>query len=190
MKLIDNYIFGLKRKLLCCIEESCPALPLIVALTYGCNTVCSYCNAQGLKEKFEEEINVDDFKKVLSWMKRQRIKKIMFTGGEPTLHSRFKEIIELCREERIMCYMASHGYYAEAMNDFVGKNINVLFINCSTEYALKEKNDFTSKLCKLKEYGVKIILRINVNNSNDDLTWYLELAKTLNARVRIGITNP
>lgn len=61
-----------------------------VALTGNCNFHCRYCN------RFSENLDVDMFKTWISGQKQQ-LRHLQFTGGEPTVHSRFEEIVLFCR---------------------------------------------------------------------------------------------
>ncbi len=188
---LNQYLFNIKRKLLFFIEEHHPALPLIVALTYKCNMGCSYCNSKGLDKIFKEEISISNFTRLLGWMKKQRIHKIMFSGGEPTQHTRFKDILNLCKRSHLKCYMASNCYYGEDINNVIAGNIDILFVNCSTRYVLTERADFLSKLRFLNKRNTKLVLRVNVLKAGgDEFHWIKQIAKELGARIRIGIINP
>jgi len=187
---LNQYLFNIKRKLLFFIEEHHPALPLIVALTYKCNMGCSYCNSKGLDKIFKEEISISNFTRLLGWMRKQGIRKIMFTGGEPTQHTSFKDILKLCKKDHLRCYMASNCCYSEDINDAIAGNIDVLFVNCSTRYALEERPEFLSRLRFLNKRNTKLVLRVNVLTAeSDEIYWVKQIAKELGARIRIGIIN-
>ena len=62
-------------------------------LTYQCNLNCSYCFATGLATEFPKEISHENFDLFLDWLKEHNIPAIGILGGEPTMHSRFEEIL-------------------------------------------------------------------------------------------------
>jgi organic radical activating enzyme len=187
---LNQHLFNIKRKLLFFIEEHYPALPLITALTYKCDMGCAYCNSKGLDKIFREEMNIDNFTRLLGWMKKQGMHKIMFSGGEPTQHTRFKDILNLCKKNHLRCYMASNCRYGDDINEAIAANIDVLFVNCSTGYALKERADFLNKLRFLRKHNTKLVLRVNVLTADsDEIYWVKQIAGELGARIRIGIIN-
>jgi len=165
-------------------------LPLIVALTYKCAMGCFYCNAQGLGGIFKEEMSIDNFIKLLGWIKKQRIHKIMFVGGEPTQHTRFADIMSLSKKANLACYMASNCAYGKNINEAVAKNIDVLFVNCSTRYSAEKRSDLLDKLRFLSQHGTKLILRVNIATTDEDtINWIRPIARELGARIRIAIIN-
>jgi len=135
-------------------------------------------------------MSLSDFKMLLVWAKKQKIKRVLFTGGEPTGHSKFEEILEVCRKNNILCYMASNCAYPDNINNIIAVNIKVIFVNCSTEYASGHMQELINKLDILRKNKVKLVLRVNVVGAEDNLEGVLSLAKKVKARIRIGITNP
>ena len=187
---LNKYLFNLKRDLLFFVEEHYPALPLNVAITYKCAMGCFYCNTKGLDGVLKEEMSIDSFIKLLGWMKEQRVRKIMFVGGEPTQHSRFADILQLCKRAGLTCYMASNCAYGGNINEAVAENIDVLFANCSTEYAAKRRLDLLDKLRFLKKRGIKLILRLNISTADrEEIDWIRVIARELDARIRIAVIN-
>jgi organic radical activating enzyme len=136
-------------------------------------------------------MNIDNFTRLLGWMKKQGMHKIMFSGGEPTQHTRFKDILNLCKKIDLRCYMASNCRYDGDINDAIAGNIDVLFANCSTRYALDERAEFLNKLRFLNKRNTRLVLRVNVLTTDaDKIYWVKQIAKELKARIRIGIINP
>jgi len=63
---------------------------LEVAITGKCNFACKYCN------RFSEELDIEAFQ---LWLDRLGVlKHIQITGGEPTIHPQFRDILALCRK--------------------------------------------------------------------------------------------
>jgi organic radical activating enzyme len=187
---LNQCLFQIKRNTLFFIEEHYPALPLNVALTYRCDMGCFYCNTRGLDGSFKGEISEDNFSKLLAWMKKQGMRKIMFVGGEPTQHTRLESILELCRKNKIDIYMASNCAYPRDINYIIAKHVKVLFVNCSTEYASTQGLDLLNKLKFLRKYGVKLILRVNMSTANkNEIGQVRGMARELKARIRVAIIN-
>lgn len=45
-------------------------------------------------------MTLEDFKKMISWMKQQKISHLVLTGGEPTSHPDFMQIMDTLRQEK------------------------------------------------------------------------------------------
>ncbi len=70
---------------------------LRLSLTDRCNFRCRYCLPEAIQafHSTENTLRMEDWKKLLPVMRELGIQKVRLTGGEPTLHPRLLEIIEL-----------------------------------------------------------------------------------------------
>ena len=74
-------------------------IPVHVYLTLACNLMCSYCvNQANLKESKLKYYKIAPGKNWVKALNRAN-KTIIFTGGEPTLHPDFIEIINGIKKE-------------------------------------------------------------------------------------------
>lgn len=72
-----------------------------VAITGSCNFHCKYCN------RFSENLDVDAFK---SWITKQKqLKHLQLTGGEPTVHPQFEEIVNFSRPYTKVLGVSTNG---------------------------------------------------------------------------------
>lgn len=72
-----------------------------IELTNLCNLNCKSCyNRSGLNHE-REEISLEQFAKGLDTLLSQGCKRLLLAGGEPTMHSRFDEIMELLQASKI-----------------------------------------------------------------------------------------
>ena len=60
--------------------------------TNNCQSRCISCNYW--KEKFENELNFDQWINILDQIKASGVSELMITGGEPTLFRRLDEVIK------------------------------------------------------------------------------------------------
>lgn len=71
--------------------------PISIMITNACNLSCGGCNQ--LCGQFSKEqiwfVSLEDFEKNVNVAKKQN-KLIVIFGGEPTLHPKFKEILNIC----------------------------------------------------------------------------------------------
>ena len=78
---------------------------MIWNIDYFCNLRCKSCNAWQGKIFFPEEL-ID---KHISEMKKNKIKIVSLTGGEPTLNKSVESIIKKLKENHFITHIASNG---------------------------------------------------------------------------------
>ncbi len=78
---------------------------MIWNIDYFCNLRCKSCNAWQGKIFFPEEL-ID---KHISEMKKNKIKIVSLTGGEPTLNKSIESIIKKLKENHFITHIASNG---------------------------------------------------------------------------------
>ena len=75
---------------------------LRISLTDKCNLRCIYCMPSDVDDE-DEHINnglsIDEYKFVIKSMASVGIKKLRFTGGEPTLYPGLNELIRFAKNE-------------------------------------------------------------------------------------------
>lgn len=74
-----------------------------IALTGRCNFSCEYC------KRFDAELSTRRLASYLDTFSSCR--HIQLTGGEPTLHSDFLEIVDLCREKADAVSLSTNGSF-------------------------------------------------------------------------------
>jgi len=87
--------------------------PPIIILSYDCNRDCFYCSAKGLKELRSGKIKTVEFGALLDWLARQGIHMAGLSGGEPTLHPKFNELINLASEKGFSLEIATNNLFGE-----------------------------------------------------------------------------
>jgi MoaA/NifB/PqqE/SkfB family radical SAM enzyme len=72
-----------------------------VAITGSCNFNCKYCN------RFSANLDVESFK---TWITKQKqLKHLQLTGGEPTVHPQFEEIVNFSRPYTKVLGVSTNG---------------------------------------------------------------------------------
>lgn len=70
-----------------------------IQLTIGCNNRCVYCYAGARQTKVDKEMPLDMFKHICRRLKQEAsCRKLTLTGGEPTTHKHFKDMVTYARE--------------------------------------------------------------------------------------------
>ncbi|MFH1415715.1 MAG: radical SAM protein [Elusimicrobiota bacterium] len=85
---------------------------LEVCITYKCNIICQYCYVRGLEKIYPENMNLEDFKKLIEWAKCGRWKRIRIAGGEPTIHPEFVEMLNICERNDLRISIATNNLFS------------------------------------------------------------------------------
>lgn len=80
---------------------------LFVELTYGCNLKCVHCyNPKNINSV---QIDVNKMKDIIDQARELGVLKVIFSGGECTLHKDFVEIVEYARSKRMSVEIFTNG---------------------------------------------------------------------------------
>lgn len=93
------------------IERTPQLRSIYFYLTEGCNLACRHC---WIAPKFDESgimpaIPVDLFRKVIDEAMPLGLKNIKLTGGEPLMHPRFAELLEIARQNNLGVTIETNG---------------------------------------------------------------------------------
>lgn len=96
--------------------------PVNILLTNFCNQNCSFCFAREemSNKRINKEMRLADFKKaVLKIKKQHKNLSVKLLGGEPTLHSKFKQIISYADNHLEAIQIFTNGVISQALVDFL-----------------------------------------------------------------------
>ena len=88
-------------------------------LTRSCNKKCSYCFAD---TSSHDEMSLETFVSILD---KQENNEIKLLGGEPTQHSKFKDILNICEERNTHVTLISNFLFSQEIREFIIKYINL-----------------------------------------------------------------
>jgi len=147
-------------------------------------------------------MSLDDFKKVIDWLDKLEFfqnpeqRKISLIGGEPTLHPKLKDMIQLLKERNIKATIFSNFVFnpkklelfdKAVVNGFVG-TYNPKDWYKKSEYELVESN-----IDELKKRGFDVKLSYNITKGNLDYKYVLDACKKhklTNLRFSTAFPNP
>jgi sulfatase maturation enzyme AslB (radical SAM superfamily) len=133
-----------------------------IILTNACNANCSFCFAQDLTQQSIDNIGLDDFDRRLRFIKRSGLSQIRLTGGEPTLHPQFPEIIKRIIATDLILILFSNGFI---------------------------RKEVLCDLIKMSPHRLAILLNTNAFSSSYDLQCFqCEILSRLNERITLGYT--
>lgn len=164
---------------------------LAVAITYGCNANCTYCFAKGLSVKFPDEMELRAFIKLIVWLKKQNLNKIMLFGGEPTTHSKITEIIRICRNNEMKYAIVTNGKFEHSLLDFISReDVAFFLVNINTQTTSLLEDKLIHNLDRIERKGIAISLKLNLTKRDENYHKYLDMAKRFRATISLGITYP
>jgi len=116
----------------------------------------------------KKEMSLEDFKTTLLKMKKNpKIKVIKLLGGEPTLHSKFKEIIKLSLKEFKHIELFTNGFFSKKIHLLIKKNLFQIkcIFNISTPGFQNNEKLRNIIVNRIKEFGAvnKVTLSITIN---------------------------
>ncbi|HST50883.1 MAG TPA: radical SAM protein [Pyrinomonadaceae bacterium] len=118
---------------------------LIVELTNICNLHCSYClrDEDALYHTPANFFPVELLKRITREAREfMNASQVMFTGGETTLHPRFREVIEAVGFEGLKCSFVTNGWHFERVWPALSANRETIsHVAFSLDGATRETHD-------------------------------------------------
>ncbi len=108
------------------MEDSNKLDRLDIRIGFNCNNNCVYCIVKEGRNKFKD-ISTDEIKKHIDYAKKEGVKKLTFTGGEPTIRSDFLEIGKYASSLGFEEIMITTNGRLLAYEDYVDKLIDAGF---------------------------------------------------------------
>ncbi|TAM84414.1 MAG: radical SAM protein [Acidobacteria bacterium] len=83
-------------------------LPILVLFPHNrCNCRCLMCDIWKIRQA--REITAEDLRPHLESLRELRVRWIVFSGGEPLMHSDLESLVQLCRDEGIRMTLLTAG---------------------------------------------------------------------------------
>jgi MoaA/NifB/PqqE/SkfB family radical SAM enzyme len=170
---------------------------IVIELTNGCNLSCGHCFDQ--RHAATGDLSLEILDKVLREGKRCGIEQLSFTGGEPTLHRRFRHIIDRVSEAGYPFSFVSNGttfpkIYSllhKHRRSFLGVTFSLDGAREQTHDRLRGKGSYRSvmraiSICAFKEFPFTLNMVLTAQNRNE-IGEMVALAKQLGSGgVRFG----
>lgn len=125
--------------------SSPPLSTLYLYLTKGCNLACQHC---WVKPHYKADgttgghLQLDVFKRAIDEAIPLGLKTVKLTGGEPTLHPEFKEILTFLKQRKIRTLMETNGVLVDrGLAVFMKEESSLGFISVSIDGADAETHD-------------------------------------------------
>lgn len=175
-------------------------LPPNILITNFCNQSCSFCFARKemKNQNIKKEMDLKDFIKIIKKLKKNKeIKVIKLLGGEPTLHSKFKEIINLSLDYFPHIQIFTNGIFSNTLLNFLkqkGKKISYTFNLSTPGFILNKKINslVTKRILQLSKVS-KITLSFTFDPNTNLQIFFKTINKEIFKKIssfRLGISNP
>ncbi len=170
-----------------------------IMLTDICNLRCPYCFANEFVNKAPNEISLSNFNKALNFIASDpRNRSVGLIGGEPTIHSKFKDILKMLisdsRFDQVVIYTNAVAI-DEHMNELAHGKFRLL-VNCNSpddmgQVAFKKMIANLDEMICNRYMGDRLSLGINIYRPDFDYTYVLNLLKKYKLKaLRFAIAVP
>ncbi len=170
-----------------------------IMITDVCNLHCLYCFANEFVNHDANEISMESFHSALDFIVKDGIcKTVGLIGGEPTLHSQFREILRaIIDDERVEgATLYTNGICVkECIFELSHRKFHIL-INCNSpadigDAAYKKMRDNIAFMVNEMYMRDRITLGINVYSDSMDFEYFIALLKDFGfKKARVSITVP
>ncbi len=163
-----------------------------IILTYKCNLGCQYCYEKGAKLNYPD-ILLDNFEKILKWLRKNKRDRIILLGGEPTVHPDFKYILKIAESNKmnvaILTNLMCNEEAIEAIINYRGYLVLQVNINNPNTYRDHGYDLVYANIKKIHNQKRTIVLRYNLYKENYDSANVVKVAKEINGCIRFSVIN-
>lgn len=160
---------------------------LYIRVSENCNSHCFMCHYAGKRDSYN--ITLDQYKDILKYAKRNKIKMIRFTGGEPLIHKDIIEFIKIASEEGFLTSIITNGFLLKRKAKELADNglyECIISLDGSNESIHDELRNFKgcfSNILKgieeIRKYNQNILLRVNTVVSGRNIHDLVNIYKLL-----------
>lgn len=167
-----------------------------VSITSACNRSCSYCFARETLTAYRADgaMTVEMFALVLAYLRRSNINEVRLLGGEPTLHPRFAELLDMALAAGLRPIVFSNGLVSpESLNKLCAIEPGRLRVMVNASALLEgEPAEVEQVRQTLRLLGRRAMLGVNLHSCQPRLDGLLGTIKELDLvpRVRLGLAHP
>ena len=135
-----------------------------VEITNICNLKCSFC---GIDKKEKKEMTIEEFKIVISKIKDYTDYIYLHVKGEPLLHSKLDEILNICDDNKIEVNITTNGTLLKNKFDILNKHKCIRQINVSLHSENNIINYFEDVFDTCKKLSNKMFISYRIWNLNN-----------------------
>lgn len=158
-----------------------------------CNLHCHFCSHDNRKK---EIMSVSDFRKIATEVKKVTDYIYLHVKGEPLMHPRFEEILDVCIEKNLQVNITTNGTMISEKIKIIKEKSCIRQVNISAhalnEISFNERKEYLNGILSLIEYAFKtkkiyLSIRLWIKNEEVNNTILKYLNEKLNLQQQITI---
>jgi len=152
---------------------------LLVCITYKCNIACEFCYSHELAKTMPDQMSLDSFKKLINWAKEMNFSFLRFAGGEPTVHPKFLQMIDVAYKSGIFTRISTNNVFSAKMrNEMISSGLKHLTINYVFDSLNSEQRElFEENLAYYHQHSIPFKFSYVLNKDSVERTKLFEHAK-------------
>jgi len=172
-------------------------------ITDVCNRNCPYCFAESRmdqsrknsnSQKTDRNITKKNYLSYLDFLDNSKDKKLKLLGGEPTLHPRFIELVNIGLDRNFEITIFTNGMWSAKVVDFFRNGVDprVSFVFNINEPGQRTKNEDALQKKSLEIVGDQAKCGFNIFKKNFDLLFLGDVIEkySLKKSIRLGLACP
>lgn len=146
-------------------------IPLRVLLTNKCNGTCYFCHDEGVSSLYEKNMSMDIFQQIIVAAREQKIKRIVLSGGEPTIANNINSMLHIVKElyPEVVLSITTNGVNLQSLleKDVVFDKLNLSISSFNKQIYLKyQRIDPLPVLNMLNDRKMNISVNVVVTKDN------------------------
>jgi pyruvate-formate lyase-activating enzyme len=167
---------------------------LNIFVTYRCNLSCPYCFACELQKDFKEDMQQQEFNKLLTWLQDSKTTTVAFIGGEPTLHPNISTMVRQTAEAGIAVTLFTNGLFSPELLPQLTPYVANFVINFNDPKIYPSTHQYNllhENLKNLTTVNARVTFSKNFAPGNTDYGYLLEGARQYHIKaIRYDISRP
>ncbi len=162
-----------------------------ILLTTTCNLACDYCFEQSLRSGAgQQEMTLRELEWLLFNRMNPDVDEVRLMGGEPTLHSRYPEVMRMANEHGTIVTVFTNG--TQAVLRKTAPNLPYRVLLNLNDWSFYSKDQQTEILNNLAALGEKVSLGYTITRPDFDLSTHQRLIHKYGLRrvIRLGLAQP
>lgn len=120
--------------------------PIVVwNITRTCNLRCVHCYSDSMAARYPGELDWDQMKEVVADLSAYRIPSLLLSGGEPTIHPRFLDLVALASDSGLKLTISTNGTLITPEKAAALKAANVAYVGISLDGIGEVHDQFRGK---------------------------------------------
>lgn len=120
--------------------------PIVVwNITRTCNLRCVHCYSDSMANKYPGELDWDQMQSVVSDLAAYKIPSLLLSGGEPTIHPRFLDLVQLASGSGLKLTISTNGTLITPEKAAALKAAEVAYVGISLDGIGKVHDEFRRK---------------------------------------------